>query len=181
MTVAAALAALLEPTRLQLAGHLASGVHSTADLQAEFDVKPRAVLEALAALQQAGLAVSTDAGWTIPAENLRSLAAAAADAELPMDPYIGFGMLDEERTILSRYFEGRTLVEVPSSRAKRRIVLERLALEFDIGQRYDESSVNDILHAFHEDHVTLRRYLIDEGLLDRDDSQYWRSGGRVET
>jgi hypothetical protein len=30
------------------------------------------------------------------------------------------------------------------------------------------------------DHVTVRRYLVDEGLLDRADGRYWRSGGPVE-
>lgn len=181
MTVAAALSALLDPTRLRIAGLLTARSWTAAELEAELGIAGRAVLEALAELQRAALAVSADGAWSIPVSNLRSLATAAAEVELPMDPYIGYGMMDEERTILSRYFEGRMLVEIPASRAKRKIVLERLALEFDIGRRYDETAVNDLLHAFHEDHVTLRRYLVDEGYLDRDDGEYWRSGGRVDT
>ena len=43
--------------------------------------------------------------------------------------------------------------------------------------------VNEMLFAFHPDWSTLRRYLVDEGFLDRDhvDDQnwYWRAGGRV--
>ena len=182
MTVAAALSALLDPTRLRIAGLLTGRAWTASELEAELDLASRPVIEALAELRQAGLAASADDGtWSIPVSNLRSLAASAAEVELPMDPYIGYGMMDEERTILSRYFEGRMLVEIPASRAKRKIVLERLALEFDIGRRYDETAVNDLLHAFHEDHVTLRRYLVDEGYLDRDDGEYWRSGGRVDT
>ncbi len=30
------------------------------------------------------------------------------------------------------------------------------------------------------DHLTLRRYLVDEGFLDRRESTYWRSGGTFE-
>jgi hypothetical protein len=30
------------------------------------------------------------------------------------------------------------------------------------------------------DHVTLRRYLVDESLLDRDGGEYWRSGGWLD-
>ena len=62
------------------------------------------------------------------------------------------------------------------------VLLQRLALEFDVG-RYTEREVNDILFAFHPDWSTLRRYLVDEGFLDRehvdDQNWYWRAGGRV--
>ncbi len=180
MAAAIVLAALLDPARMRLAGLLCNAVRTTDELEAELALPNRTVLEALAVLREAGLVEAATGGWTIPVAKLRSLAAEVGEADLPMDPFIGYGMADDERLVLSRYFEGRVLVEVPSSRAKRRIVLERLALEFEIGKRYDEVAVNVLLHAFHEDHVTIRRYLVDEGLLDRDDGQYWRSGGRVD-
>jgi hypothetical protein len=41
------------------------------------------------------------------------------------------------------------------------IILERLALEFEPGVRYPEREVNRILRPFHDDHVTLRRYLVE--------------------
>ena len=63
---------------------------------------------------------------------------------------------------------------------KRRIVLERIALEFEPGRRYDEKEVNVIVGAFFNDHAAIRRYLVDEGFLDRDHGVYWRSGGRVD-
>jgi hypothetical protein len=97
-----------------------------------------------------------------------------------MDPFIGHGMDDGERRVLSRFFVGRTLTKIPVGRTKRRVVLERLALEFEIGRRYPESAVNDALRAFHPDFAALRRYLVDEELLDRADGVYWRSGGRTE-
>ena len=100
-----------------------------------------------------------------------------------MDPVIGFGMTEDEQAILRRYFAGRTLTEIPASRAKRQVLLQRLALEFDVGRRYTEREVNEILFTFHPDWSTLRRYLVDEGLLDRehvdDQDLYWRAGGRV--
>ena len=180
MADASVLPALLDPTRLRVAGLVSGRPLSTEHLQTELGLPKGEVLEALVVLQQAKLVESTDDGWVIPAANLRSLAASAAEAALPMDPYIGFGMRDEEREVLSRFFEGRVLVEIPASRAKRMIILERLALELDVGKRYDEDAVNELLHAFHEDYATLRRYLIDEGFLDRDAGEYWRSGGRVD-
>ncbi len=65
-------------------------------------------------------------------------------------------------------------------RSKRRIVLQRVALEFEPGRRYDEREVNVIVGAFFNDHAALRRYLVDEGFLDRDHGVYWRTGGRVD-
>ena len=97
-----------------------------------------------------------------------------------MDEYIGYGMDDREREVLGRFFRGRTLEKIPAARSKRLIVLERLALEFEVGRRYPEASVNEILLAFHRDVAALRRHLVDEGLLDRDHGEYWRSGGRTD-
>ncbi|MGH9192666.1 MAG: DUF2087 domain-containing protein [Acidimicrobiales bacterium] len=41
--------------------------------------------------------------------------------------------------------------------------------------------VNAILRRFHEDVASLRRFLVDEGFLDRASGEYWRSGGGVRT
>ena len=107
----------------------------------------------------------------------------AAEIQIPMDPVMGYGMTDDERQVLERFFSGRILNEIPTQRAKRIVVLQRLALEFDPGRRYTEFEVNELLGAFHPDWSALRRGLIDEGLLDRETSgggnTYWRSGGRV--
>ena len=47
-------------------------------------------------------------------------------------------------------------------------MLERIASEFEPGVRYDEKEVNAIVGAFFNDYAALRRYLVDEGFLDRD-------------
>jgi hypothetical protein len=39
--------------------------------------------------------------------------------------------------------------------------------------------VNLMLGKWHEDTAALRRYLVDEGFLDREAGEYWRSGGTV--
>lgn len=50
---------------------------------------------------------------------------------------------------------------------------------FEPGVRYTEKDVNTALRAFHDDHAALRRYLVDEGLLSRENGMYWRTGGAV--
>jgi hypothetical protein len=170
----------LDADRLAVAGALVVVVdRSTAELVAATGLDGRRVLEAIGALRSAELVTSADGRHRIDVEALRRIAAELVEPDLPMDPVIGFGMTDDERDVLARYFEGRTLTAVPTSRAKRLVVLERLALEFDVGTRYPERDVNSILGGFHPDWSTLRRHLVDEGLLDREQNVYWRSGGRV--
>jgi hypothetical protein len=174
---------LLDLDRLAVAGALAARAMATDELVEATDRDRRVVLAAIGDLRGAGLVVADGDRYAIDAAALRVAAKALADEQLPMDPAIGFGMTDDERNVLARYFSGRTLVEMPSSRSKRLVLLQRLALEFDVGRRYTEREVNDILFTFHPDWSALRRYLVDEAFLARDhidgDDLYWRSGGRV--
>ena len=54
-----------------------------------------------------------------------------------------------------------------------------IAQRFIPGVRYTELEVNRELMAVYDDYVTLRRGLIDFGLMDRAGGEYWRSGGTV--
>lgn len=185
MEMAGLLRLFLDVDRLAVAGSLAVRSMTTDELVAATGRDAKVVLSLLGDLRSSGLVVHVDGVYELDEAALRSAAQAAAEVEVPMDPVIGFGMTDEEQQILGRYFSGRVLIEVPAHRAKRLIVLQRLALEFDIGHRYEESDVNQILGAFHPDWSSLRRGMVDEGLLDREHrgghTWYWRSGGRVTT
>jgi hypothetical protein len=64
--------------------------------------------------------------------------------------------------------------------AKLLVVLDRLAPEFEPGQKYAEPEVNEVLQRFHPDHAALRRYLVENDFLTREDGSYWRSGGTFE-
>ena len=183
MTPADLLRLLLDPDRLAVAGALASRQMTTKEVVDATGRNQRVVLTAIGDLRAAGLVAVDGEHYAIDAAALRDAARAAADLDVPMDPVIGYGMTEDEQAILRRFFAGRTITEIPANRAKRQVLLQRLALEFDVGQRYTEREVNDILFVFHPDWSTLRRYLVDEGFLDRehvdDQNWYWRAGGRV--
>jgi hypothetical protein len=72
--------------------------------------------------------------------------------------------------------DGR-LHTIPSKRSKRLVVLDHLAQSFEPGKVYPEREVDAILQRFHPDHAALRRYLVEEQFLTREDGYYWRSGG----
>lgn len=172
---------LVDPSRLAVAGALAAGGGTTEELVAASGAAQRTVVEVVARLVHAGL-VTGDAtdGYLLDVEAWRELARSVATVVPEPDPVIGFGMTADEREVLGRFFAGTRLREIPSTRTKRLVVLERLALEFEPGRHYHELEVNEVLGAFHPDWSSLRRHLVDEGLLDRENNVYWRSGGRVE-
>jgi hypothetical protein len=75
--------------------------------------------------------------------------------------------------------DGR-LAQIPVKQAKRLLLLDWVCQSFEPGRRYSEAEVDAVLRALHDDHAALRRYLVDEDLLSREDGYYWRSGGTVE-
>ena len=89
--------------------------------------------------------------------------------------------MSDERQTLRRFFtpEGR-LLDLPARHVKRRVVLDHVAQRFEPGRRYAWREVDAILKEIHPDHAALRRGLVDEGFLTREDDVYWRSGGTFE-
>ncbi len=74
--------------------------------------------------------------------------------------------------------DGR-LFTLPAKRSKRLLVLDHVVQAFEPGRTYAEQEVNAVLERRHDDYVALRRALVDEGFLTRENSVYWRSGGTV--
>jgi hypothetical protein len=87
----------------------------------------------------------------------------------------------EVAKVLRAFFADDLLVSMPRPGRKRRIVLEHIAQLFEPGCRYDEVDVNLALRqVWPRDVAAVRRYLVDERLLDRADGTYWRIGGPVD-
>jgi hypothetical protein len=72
--------------------------------------------------------------------------------------------------------DGR-IVRIPSKHAKLLLLLDWLAQDFEPGKRYSEPMVNLIIGQRHPDTAALRRYLVDDGFMERGDGEYWRAGG----
>ncbi len=68
----------------------------------------------------------------------------------------------------------------PRQWSRKAVILDWVAQDFEPGRTYDEPTVNLMLMTYTDDHVTLRRYLGDAGMLDRGNGYYWRIGGTFE-
>lgn len=174
------LRALADPERLAIAGALARADASGRSLAEELDLPLARVRKHLNRLAAAGVVrLSEDrASYRLDPETLRW---AAEQVGPPRDAGLALGAANEsEEALLRTFFRDGRLTEIPAKESKRRIVLERIAVEFEPGVRYDEREVNAIAGRFFNDHAALRRYLVDEGFLEREHGEYWRAGGRVD-
>ena len=169
---------LADDTRRRVTAALVLGAGTVDEVRAATGLPTRDVVEALARLVAGELVVRGDDGDHVLLGEAFRLAAIAASPDRPAPDPTGDAPEDEAR-VLRTYFRAGRLTQIPTQRAKKLIVLDRLAQEFDVGLRYSERQVNAILRRFHADVASLRRHLVDEGFLDRESGVYWRAGGSV--
>ncbi len=79
-----------------------------------------------------------------------------------------------ERKVLKNYFEGERLKDIPADSKKRAVILQWFAGLFELGVRYKEREVNEIIKRHHPDWAYFRRTLVDTGYMCRENGIYWR-------
>lgn len=168
---------LAEPDRLRIVAALVlDGPLDSASIARRTMLDLRDVVNGLDRLQTSGLVEELDSEFVVLEAAFKMAARQAApsspDTAFPDEPL-------ERRRILDQCLTDGRLVHMPTKLSKRRVLLEELAHRFEPGVRYTEKEVNASLAPVSRDTATLRRYLVDEGLLDRADGEYWRSGGSV--
>lgn len=85
----------------------------------------------------------------------------------------------EKEQALTTYFSSvdpLKLLLMPAKEKRKYLVTLWIADSFEEGRRYCENEVNDKLEPIYDDYVSIRRLMIDFGLLGRskDGSSYWR-------
>jgi hypothetical protein len=166
----ATLAGLLaDEDRLRVFAAVALGARTVADAARTADLDETAVQNALPRLVQAGLIEQRD-GLRVSTETLQE----AARARPPRVRGADDATAEEQRVLRNFVVDGR-LVRLPARYEQKRVVLGYLARRFDEGRAYDERDVNTLLREFHADTAALRRYLVDEGLLERSGGVYRRT------
>lgn len=79
--------------------------------------------------------------------------------------------------VIDAFFEYGKLKSIPAQRKKERIVLEEILKAFQPDRIYSEREVNIIIADYHDDFCTIRRDMISEKLMNRDERGYWRENG----
>ena len=168
MTDPATLIGLLaDEHRLRVFAAVALGARTVVEVAERSGLDETDVQGALPRLVGAGLVAQKD-GLHVPLEALRAAARrrrerGAADATP-----------DEQRILRNFVVDGR-LVRLPARHAQKQVVLGYVARRFEESRDYEEREVNELLRGFHDDTASLRRYLVDEGMLEREAGVYRRS------
>jgi len=81
---------------------------------------------------------------------------------------------EEKKTakVLHAFFVDGKLKSIPTTRARRLVVLKHLVAKLDAHRIYPEAELNRFLEGFHSDVCTLRREFIMNGLMVRKDGKY---------
>ena len=76
------------------------------------------------------------------------------------------------RKVIDSFFENGRLLRMPRQLRKREVVLEEILAAFEPGRSYDEQRVDELIHLVADDHCTVRRMFVDQGLMTRRNGVY---------
>lgn len=184
------LKALADDSRLKLLRLMSEKEQAVGDLAARVGLSEPTVSHHLARLRGAGLVTLRMAGnqrfYRINESGLAKFKQLVAHVEqLPPQPepvVSDDGWIDalgwdaEDQQILRDHITNRKLTHVPGKRKKLLVILRWLATLFEPDKLYTEPEVNAILkEVYAQDHVSLRRDLVDFGYLrrERGGGKYW--------
>ncbi|MEV0005251.1 DUF2087 domain-containing protein [Micromonospora sp. NPDC050980] len=175
MTAQALAGALADERRRVVFAAIVLGARDVSAVVARTGLSARDAATAVRRLTDAGVLADDGAGLRVDADRLREFARAAASAPASAPA------ADPREAIRRTFLRDGALIRLPAQRGRRRVVLEHITERtFEPGVRYPERAVDDALRHWcaggEADHVTLRRYLIDDLLLTREHGVYWRTG-----
>jgi hypothetical protein len=155
-------AALADRDRLRLFGEIARDPAGIPVATLQLDQRGQ---KALGKLLGAGLVERAGANFVARPETFRAALG---------EPDSAATMPGASARVSALFSRGR-LVSVPRPGALRTELLRYLLGRFDPDRAYSEKEIAELLEPVYGDHAAVRRYLVDEGLMDRDNlGTYWR-------
>jgi hypothetical protein len=173
---------LADPTRLRVVAAVALGASGLDDVVQATGIDQVDAVRAVERLVGAGVLERADGdggSLRVAIEHLADAARPPVDAAASAVPPF-WGATAQQAALIGEFVEDGRLRQIPAGRAKRLAVLDVLATHFEPGRVYSEQQVDLVLARFSDDHVTLRRYLVDEEFFERSGGRYWRAGGTFE-
>ena len=168
--------AVSDADRLRIIGMLAQHPATIREVAAQLDMPFREAFGHLGMLEFAGVVHKTGDLFSLDDEKMGALSVQQFSER--RETYIPAPGLDPKvRKVLAAYLNADgSLKQIPAPGAKLQVILAYLVAAFEPVAQYTEKEVTAILRRFHPDPATLRRALIDAGLLQResDGSRYWR-------
>jgi hypothetical protein len=177
--------AMASAERLRIVGVLARGKATQSEIAEQLGMPVREVFNHLSFLAEVGVINETDGAYDLDEKAIESFARGQFEGKRPS--FEAKEEPEDARRVLKNFLNADgTLKQIPLQGNKLLIILNFIVDAFAFDMSYTEKEVNTILRRFHLDTATLRRYLVDHGLMDResDGTRYWRrpepAEGRVK-
>jgi biotin operon repressor len=172
--------ALSDETRLKIVGLLAQESYSGEQLATILKVKPATISHHLNKLSEAGLVTVESSGhsklFRLQLAAVHDMAKRLVEKDTLPQEAESVDIDAYDRKIVRDYSRrDGSLKEIPAQQKKLQAILRHLLNEFEIGERYPEKQVNEILARYHADTASLRRAMIDYKLMQRASGVYWRT------
>lgn len=169
---------LSDASRLRIVQSLTQGDMYTELLAERLGVSPSTVSFHMKKLSDAKLVTARkEQYYTVYSLNQRLLEKTLSELASSSPEQVDEQQRREEayrQKVIRSFFEYGKLRSIPAQRKKRLICLEEMAKLFEPGRSYEEREVSEIIASVHEDYCTLRRDMVDEGLLRREGGRYVR-------
>ena len=169
--------ALANKSRLKIVGILANRECSVSDLADLLDLRESTVSHHLAMLRELGLVRLQAEGNThiywLNQEALIQMNKDLFSTESLSTLVQGVDEQSWEDKVLSTFVIDDRLTQIPARFKKRQVILRWLADKFEFDRRYAEREVNEIIQRHHPDYASLRRYMIESKLMQREKGIYW--------
>ena len=167
--------AMASAERLRLIGVLVRGRATQAQIAEQLGMPVREVFNHLSFLVHVGIVHETDGLYDLDEKAIESFARGQFEGKRPM--YEAKEEPEDVRKVLKNFLNADgSLKQIPLQGNKLLIVLNFIVDAFEYDTNYTEKEVNTILRRFHVDTASLRRHLVDNGLMGResDGTRYWR-------
>lgn len=161
--------ALADENRIKIAALLLDRPWSAEELASALDIPARVVGRHLVVLMGAGLVEASQNGRATLYSFRRDplFAALRGLAEEPKSGDFDDDLDQFDQKVLNTFFADGRLKSIPAQQKKRDVVLRYLVEQFETRHLYSEKEVNAVLARYHDDVASLRRYMVDGHLLER--------------
>jgi DNA-binding HxlR family transcriptional regulator len=181
----AVMTVMADPSRLGIVKALLEGPQVGEELSHHLHIAPSTVSFHLKKLESVGLVSKMkDQYYAVYSVNSDVLDLTIRELIEGMhSPLQTHGVSNENyrQKVLGIFFDHGKLKCFPIQKKKRRIILEAFAVLFEPGRTYSERDTNEIISGFFDDYCTIRRELINEGLLTRKGQIYQLSSQMPST
>jgi len=165
---------LNDAERLKIIGLLALEPRTLSQVADLLHLKPSVALRQLNHLEQNELILEEDGVYRLDKNSLEDRSRRLLSGLRPSVDLQDFEGEEYDRKVLSDFLNpDGSLRSIPVQHKKLMPVLRYVAQAFEPGERYTEKHVNILLRRYYVDAASLRRYLVDEGFMQRSSGIYW--------